>query len=299
MRNARSNARATSRCRDEAHLAPLREPDPHREPARRPSSGDQLHRATEDRLRPRDRSRGPGRCPGCRPPAAPPTPRRARARSRCTPRSRSTASTGNRGARARRAPPASPARGSPGAARPRCGPTGRISSSVRCRVTYQSGSRPSAAIASIQRSSWKCSLHSWNVPPARHTRSMTRPIRRSPRLAIPSAKVAAGSCQRMLRAGALQVVAQQPDLALQLLRRRSARTTGTACAPSARSRRPTRCSSPASCTCARPSRPRARARRSRACPRPSRSAGRRGSRASPAANPASTRRRPRRRGPPR
>ena len=69
--------------------------------------------------------------------------------------------------------------------------------SVRCRVTYQSGSRPSAAIASSQRDRWKCSLHSWNVPPARHTRSITRPIRRSPRLAMPSANVAAGSCQRI------------------------------------------------------------------------------------------------------
>ena len=36
-----------------------------------------------------------------------------------------------------------------------------------------------AAIASVQRSSTKCSLHSWNTPPARQTRSITRPMRRS------------------------------------------------------------------------------------------------------------------------
>ncbi len=71
---------------------------------------------------------------------------------------------------------------------------GSTSSRVRWRVTYQSGSRPSARIASSQRSRRKCSLHSWNVPPARHTASMTRPIRRSPRLTMPSANVARGSC---------------------------------------------------------------------------------------------------------
>ena len=66
----------------------------------------------------------------------------------------------------------------------------------RSRWTYQSTDRPWRAMASVHRSRSKCSLHSWNVPPARHTSSITAPIRRSPRLAIPSARVARASCQR-------------------------------------------------------------------------------------------------------
>ena len=46
----------------------------------------------------------------------------------------------------------------------------------------------------------KCSDHSWNVPPARQTCSMTAPIRRSPRLTRPSTAVASGSCQRSVSA---------------------------------------------------------------------------------------------------
>ena len=49
-------------------------------------------------------------------------------------------------------------------------------------------------MASVHRARSKHSPHSWNVPPERHTRSITRPIRRSPRLAMPSATVADGSC---------------------------------------------------------------------------------------------------------
>ncbi len=42
----------------------------------------------------------------------------------------------------------------------------------------------------------KCSDHSWKVPPDLHTCSMTAPVLRSPRLTMPSAVVAAGSCHR-------------------------------------------------------------------------------------------------------
>ena len=172
IRNARSSARATSRWRDPADLAPLRVPEPHRVRRsaphdRRPACG--LRAQEPDRARRRRRSRSwpvPWLPPAGAHAATPP---RARGRSRYIPRSRSTESTGNRGARARRGPPASPARGNRGAGRPRCGPTGSTSSRVRWRVTYQSGSRPSACMASTQRSSEKCSLHSWNVPPARQT----------------------------------------------------------------------------------------------------------------------------------
>ncbi len=66
----------------------------------------------------------------------------------------------------------------------------------RSRWTYQSTDRPRAAMAAVQRSRSKHSDHSWKVPPARHTSSMTAPMRRSPLLAMPSARVARGSCQR-------------------------------------------------------------------------------------------------------
>ena len=95
---------------------------------------------------------------------------------------------------------------------------GSTSSRVRCRVTYQSGSRPSAAIASspaVEREVLAPLLE--GATRRASTRSMTRPTRRSPRLAIPSANVAAGSCHFTCAARALGRVAQQRDLAPQLV----------------------------------------------------------------------------------
>ena len=114
MRNARSIARATSRCEIQRTLpcfvyrSRTGKPVSPRTQARTPRFG--TEEADRDAA---PRRPGPGRFPGSRPPGRPATPPRARGRSRCTPRSRSTASTGNRGARARPGPLASPARGSP------------------------------------------------------------------------------------------------------------------------------------------------------------------------------------------
>ena len=99
MRNARSNARATSRCEMNRTLPRLAKRMRTGKPESPLIGVDQLHR--HRRAPDARRSRGPGRCPGSHRPAAPPTPRRARARSRCTPRSRSTGSSGSRGGRAR------------------------------------------------------------------------------------------------------------------------------------------------------------------------------------------------------
>ena len=79
------------------------------------------------------------------------TRRRARAPSRCTRHSRSRASTGSRGARARPAPPPVLPEEVAVQTRPRCGPRAAPRPRWRWRVTYQSGSRPSAAIASSHR----------------------------------------------------------------------------------------------------------------------------------------------------
>ena len=256
IRNARSSARATSRCEIQRTLPALRVPQPHRIRRAAPHVR-HLHRCgaatgfgpeEADRHARRRRARGPGPCPGCRPRARAARPPRARGRSRCIPRSRSRESTGNRGARARPGPPASRPRGSRGAGRPRCGPRAapRRGCGGGSRTSRDRGPRP--RIASIQRSSEKCSLHSWKVPPARQTASMTRPIRRSPRLTMPSANVACGSCHFTWALVPRVASRSMRDLAVAARRRCSGRTTGTACAASARTRRPTPCSSPASCS---------------------------------------------------
>ena len=251
MRNARSSARATSRCEIQRTLP--RFVYRSRTGNRRAAPHDGTHR--------RLRCRGTG--PGCRAPrdqvlagalaaarrARPARPPRARGRSRCTPHSRSRASTGNRGARARPGPLASPARGSRGGGRPRCGPRAAPRRAVRCRVTYQSGSRPSACIASIQRSSAKCSLHSWNVPPARQT-ALDDPSDAP----VAAARDALRRTSRPGRATSpahvvpLRRVAQQADLAAQLLDAVLAEPLERRVRLRARTRRPTPCSSPASCS---------------------------------------------------
>ena len=104
------------------------------------------------------------------------------------------------------------------------------------RTSRATGPRPPSPPS--QRSRSKYSPHSWNVPPARHTRSITRPMRRSPRLAMPSATVAAGSCHLRLTLRALCVARAHAARSCAAARRRcSGRTTGTACAAWARSRR--------------------------------------------------------------
>ena len=113
---------------DPADLAELRvlEPDRVRGAAPHDGTGAGRRRAPWCRGSAPGRRRptrsGPGPCPAIRPRAPAATPPRARGRSRCTPRSRSTESTGNRGARARPGRPASRPRGSRRADRPRCAP---------------------------------------------------------------------------------------------------------------------------------------------------------------------------------
>ena len=179
--------------REEAELAQLGEAQagPHA-PTPAGLRGLQLDRHAE--------RRGPGRCPGCRRRAGRPRPRRARCRSRCRRRSRSRASSGSPRGRAPRARPASPARGSPCAAPRRGGPTAAPRPRCGAGGSTSPCSRPWAAMASCHRSRRKCSLHSWNVPPARHTCSMTGPSRRSPRLTRPSMRLALGSCHLRLHA---------------------------------------------------------------------------------------------------
>ena len=138
--------------------------------------------------------------------------------ARCRRRSRSRASSGSPRGRARRARPASPARGSPCGAPPRGGPTGAPrprcgggGSTSPCRGR----ARPWPPATGRGR---KCSLHSWNVPPARHTCSITGPRRRSPRLTRPSIEARLGVVPLQLDApGAAGRVAEQVDLAAQLL----------------------------------------------------------------------------------
>ena len=199
-RNARSNPRARSRC--------ARRSEPCRASRIAAGPGSRRHRApttsapwvaaalpavAASRGSSR-RGRDPDRCPDCRRPAGPRTRRRARAPGRCTRHSRSRASTGSRATRARRVRHSSPARGSRGGARPRCGPRAAPRPRGGDASRTSRGRAPRPPCASSHRVRSKRSLHSWNVPPARQTRSITRPIRRSPRLAIPSANVAAGSC---------------------------------------------------------------------------------------------------------
>ena len=210
-RRARSQHAGHVAVAGEADLAQLGEADA--EPHRR-------HRPAGSRLAPSSVTgtappwRGPGRCPGCRRPAGRPRPRRARWRSRCRPRSRSRGSSGSPRGRPRRGRRASPARGSPCAARPRGGP--RAGPRPRCGGggRTQSRSRPWRAMASSHRSRSKCSLHSWKVPPWRHTSSMTGPRRRSPRghdaLDDGGLGVVPLELDALVAAG---VVAQQVDLA--------------------------------------------------------------------------------------
>ncbi len=148
---------------------------------------------------PGPRLRGPVPSPGCRRPGAPPRRPRVRCRTRCTPRSRSTASTGSLPGRAGPGRPASPATGSPGGGRPRGGPTAGPRPPSGGGRRCPPGTVPWSAKASVHSDRSKCSVHSWKVPPRRHTCSMTGPIRRSPRLTMPSAAVALGSCHRMVR----------------------------------------------------------------------------------------------------
>ena len=266
IRNARSSARATSRWRDPADLARASctgaGPDSRRRPSCRTSRGrrrGRLGAEEPDRDVGAGRS-GPGPCPGSRPRARAARPPRARGRSRCTPRSRSRESTGNRGARARPGPPASRPRGNRGAGPAAMWSQGSTSSRVRWRVTYQSGSRPSACIASspaVEREVLAPLLERAARPPDR----LDDPA--DP--AVAAAHDALGERRLRvvplhLRLGAPGRVAQQRDLAAAARRRCSGRTTGTACAASARTRRPTPCSSPASCTCARCRRRSSRAR---------------------------------------
>ena len=117
---------------------------------------------------------------------------------------------------------------------------GRTSSSVRWRCTYQSIDRPRAAMASCHRVTSKHSDHSWKVPPARQTCSITAPMRRSPRLAMPSASVARGSCHLSWTPRAAGRVPQQARPCGAAPRPCSGRTTGTGCGAWARSRRPRR-----------------------------------------------------------
>ena len=220
--------------------------------------------------------------------------------ARCRPRSRSRGSTGSPPARPRPGRPASPPRGSPGAARPRCGPR------AAPRRRRGGGGRPRRATAPRRPAppptgrGRSCSDHSWKVPPARQTRSMTAPTRRSPRLAIPSAAVASGSCQRMVRPRVPRAgFAQQLDLAVELgdgvLAEPLERRVGLGHEPADRGHHGDRAVvAPADLDAASAQLGDARAR-----PRPARSAGRSGSRASPGASPGRRRRRPRRRGPPR
>ena len=141
------------------------------------------------------------------------------ASSRCRRRSRSRGSSGSPRGRPRRGRRASPARGSPCGGRPRGGP--RAGSRPRCGGGGRTSraTRPWLAMASTQRSRSKFSLHSWNVPPAAPDVLDDRA-----EAAIAAADealdrwVALGSCHLMLHAlGAAGVVAQQVDLALQLL----------------------------------------------------------------------------------
>ncbi len=196
----------------EADLAELgeAEADAHRQPLPSPTSTAALPSARgpsgAGRRRgagivpaPGPRSRDPARSPGSRRPGGRPRPPRARCRIRCRPRSRSRGSTGSRAARARPGRPSSPATGSRGGGRPRGGPRAaprpRSGAGRRCPPGSSRG-RPGLRSTGPRS---KCSDHSWKVPPLRHTCSITAPIRRSPRLTIPSAAVAFGSCHRMVR----------------------------------------------------------------------------------------------------
>ena len=258
-----------------ADLAQLRVPQPHlgRHAGTAGVVGPQDERRCTGTSPPRT---GPGRCPGCRRPAAPARPRRARARSRCTRRSRSRASSGSPRRRARPGPPASPATGSPCAARPRCGPTAAPRPRCGGGATYQSIDRPSAAIASSHRPRSKCSLHSWNVPPAAPDplddprRCGGRPGWRCPRPATP-----AGSCHFSCTPRALAVASRSRPI----LRRSSATVfwpnhwngvCGLGTKPPTLTPSPT----PGWCGACRGRRSSGPARRCRACPRRSRWAGR-------------------------
>ena len=118
---------------------------------------------------------------------------------------------------------------------------GRISCSSRCRDTYQSSDRPSAAIASCQRSRSEVLAPLLEHAARRaSTRSMTRPMRRSPRVAMPSATLARRVVPLELHAAlglAARLVADAGRPCAAARSRCSGRTTGTGCAAWARTRR--------------------------------------------------------------
>ena len=116
--------------------------------------------------------------------------------ARCRPRSRSRASTGSPRGRARPGRPASPATGSQ-----RCRPAetwshGRTSSSVPVPVDVPVDGQPVAGHGVGPQVEVEVLGPLLERAAGRQTSSITAPIRRSPRLAMPSASVALGSCHR-------------------------------------------------------------------------------------------------------